>query len=250
MSATLCSVTLPTVTALVGTCDPTSQALVSTPITAPPALIAALPKVAAATAKGTLGGTAPGASVTVDPLLVVVGSSASGTSMPSWSTMASGCEAMNIGNTNACDTMCVSDCSALRDDDADGFPGVTVDVCGKTPSDTSGNVKCNAAMPNEAGVTLQGEAFIDIEVNPTFTGTVKSSCEVTGTVGSDILYNVVGADVYLAGAPITVSSAIESLPTFQVYPTQSQFHMVRIDGQYGAPNWSVDPTSRAPPARP
>jgi hypothetical protein len=242
MSATLCSLTLPTVTALVGTCDPTSQALVSTQIIAPAAFLAALPKVATASATGTLGGTAAGATVVVDPLDVVVGSTAGGSSLPRWNTMGSGCEASNIGNTNACDTTCVSDCATLRDDDGDTFPGVTVDVCGQTPSDTQSGVKCNAEKPNEAGVTLQGEAFIDIEVDPTFTGTAKSSCELTGTLASNILYNVVGADVYLAGAPISVASAIGSLPTFQVDPTASQFHMVRIDGQYGAPSWSVDPT--------
>ncbi len=74
------------------------------------------------------------------------------------------------------------------------------------------------------------------------TGTFKSSCELTGNADSMVLYNLVGADVYLAGAPIAVSSAIESLPTFQVDPTASKVRMVRIDGQYGAPNWMVDPT--------
>jgi hypothetical protein len=175
---------------------------------------------------------------------VVVGSTKSGTGLPSWNTSSSACNMSNIGNTNACDTSCVSDCASLRDDDADGFPGVTVQVCGTTSSDK--NLTCNAAMPNKAGVTLQGEAFIDIEVNPTFTGTATSSCELTGTVDSQVLYNLVGADVYLAGSPITVSSAIESLPTFQVDPSASKFKMVRIDGQYGAPDWKVDPTQPSP----
>jgi hypothetical protein len=39
-----------------------------------------------------------------------------------------------------------------------------------------------------------------------------------------------------------VSGAIQSLPTFQVDPTQSKFRMVRVDGQYGSPSWSIDPT--------
>jgi hypothetical protein len=240
VSATLCSLTLPTVTALVGTCNPSSQALVSTQIIAPAGLIAALPKVATATTTGTVGGTAPGSSITMNPLDVVVGSTKSGSMMPSWNTMTSGCSASGIGNTNACDTACVADCASLRDDDMDGYPGVTVQVCGETQSDK--NLTCNASMPSKAGVTLQGEAFIDIEVNPTFTGTAVSSCELSGTVDSEVLYHVVGADVYLAGAPISVASAIESLPTFQVDPSLSKFRMVRIDGQYGAPDWNVDPT--------
>jgi hypothetical protein len=240
VSATLCSLTLPTVTALVGTCNPSSQALVSTQIIAPAGLIAALPKVATATTTGTVGGTTPGSSITMSPLDVVVGSTKSGSMMPSWNTMTSGCSASGIGNTNACDTACVADCASLRDDDMDGYPGVTVQVCGETQSDK--NLTCNASMPSKAGVTLQGEAFIDIEVNPTFSGTAVSSCELSGTVDSEVLYHVVGADVYLAGAPISVASAIESLPTFQVDPSLSKFRMVRIDGQYGAPDWNVDPT--------
>jgi hypothetical protein len=45
------------------------------------------------------------------------------------------------------------------------------------------------------------------------------------------------------GVPISVTSAIESLPTFQVDPTTSKFRMVRIDGQHGSWNWMVDPTN-------
>jgi hypothetical protein len=82
-------------------------------------------------------------------------------------------------------------------------------------------------------------------VNPSATGTVVSSCEVKGNVSTQILYNLVGAQVYLTGSPITVTSAIQSLPTFTVDPTASKIRMVRIDGQYGAPNWMVDPTKAA-----
>jgi hypothetical protein len=245
IQASLCSVAFPTVTALVGTCDPTSQALVSTQLLAPQALIDALPKVAAAMATGTLTGTAPGATMTVEPLDVVVGTSAAGTALPSWNTTASGCESNSVGMTKTCEATCVSDCPSMRDDDGDGYPGVTIQVCGDTPGDTKSGVKCNAAVPNTPGATLQGQAFIDLEVNPTFTGAAKSSCEIAGTVDSKVLYNVVGADVYLAGAAISVSSAIDSLPTFQVDAAASKFRMVRIDGQYGAPNWMVDPTQQS-----
>ncbi len=242
IQATLCSVAFPTVTALVGTCDPTSQALVSTQLVAPQALIDALPKVAAAMATGTLTGTAPGAMMAIQPLDVVVGSTKGGTGLPSWNTTSTSCETGTVGMTKTCETTCVSDCASMRDDDVDGYPGVTIQVCGDTPSDTKSGVKCNAATPNTPGATLQGQAFIDLEVNPTFSGAVQSSCEIAGTVDSQVVYNVVGADVYLAGAPISVSSAIESLPTFQVDPTASKFRMVRIDGKYGAPDWMVDPT--------
>jgi hypothetical protein len=59
-------------------------------------------------------------------------------------------------------------------------------------------------------------------------------------VDTGVLYNLVGADIYLAGTPISVASAIKSLPMFQVDPAESRFRMVRIDGQYGAPDWGVN----------
>lgn len=241
VQATLCSLELPTVTALVGTCDPTSEALVSTQIIAPKTFIDALPKIVTTPATGSLTGKEAGATVTGGPLVVTVGSTKGGASMPKWDVTDNACNAANLGNTSVCETMCVDDCPALRDDDGDGFPGMTVHICGSTPDDTKLGVPCNAEMPNTAGATLQGKAFIDIEVNPTLNGTAKSSCEVVGTIGTDVLYNVVGADVWLAGAPITVSAAIKSLPAFKVDAQASKFRMVRIDGQYGAPNWNVDP---------
>ncbi len=241
VKATLCSVALPTTTALVGTCDPTSPALVSTQLIVPQKLIDALPTVAAATAAGQLGGTAPGATIMIDPLDVSVGTTQSGSNLPSWNTASSSCNQPNIGESSTCDTTCVSDCTAMRDDDMDQNPGVTIQVCGETADDKQSGATCNAAAPQNAGVSLQGEGYIDLEVNPSVTGTVKSSCEVSGTVATEVLYNLVGADVYLAGNPVTVSQAIESLPTFQVDPTASKFVMVRIDGQYGAPDWMVDP---------
>lgn len=242
VQATLCSVELPTVTALVGQCDPSSDALVSTQIVAPQTFIDALPKVVAAPSTGTLSDKAAGATLTLGPLDVSVGSSKSGASLPKWDASSAACNMANLGNTNACAMSCVDDCAGLRDDDGDTYPGVTVDVCGYTPDDTQGGVKCNADSPDTPGATLQGKAFIDIEVNPTLHGQAKSSCEMSGTVDTEVLYNVVGADIWLAGAPITVSSAIKSLPGFQVDPTASKFRMVRIDGQYGAPDWQVDPT--------
>jgi hypothetical protein len=245
VKATLCSVTLPTTTALVGNCDPSSPSLVSTQLIVPQAFIDALPSVAAATAMGTLSGTSPGATLTVDPLDVVVGSTQSGSGLPTWDTTSSACNQANIGESKTCDTSCVSDCTAMRDDDMDGYPGVTIQVCGVTQDDTSSGAKCNAAMPQNPGVSLQGEGYINIEVNPSVSGKVKSSCEITGTVTTEVLYHLVGANVYLAGSPINVSSAIESLPTFQVDPAASKAVMVRIDGQYGAPNWMVDPASPA-----
>lgn len=54
------------------------------------------------------------------------------------------------------------------------------------------------------------------------------------------ILRLVGADIYLAGAQIGVTSAIKSVPAFQLDLMQSRFQMVRIDGKYGAPDWTVD----------
>jgi hypothetical protein len=243
VKATLCSLELPVVTALVGDCDPTSQSLVSAQIIAPPSLLAALPHVATQPATGTLSTAQVGAALALTPIDVIVGTSKGGAALPAWNTAQSSCDAPNVGRTSACEASCVSDCAAMRDDDADGFPGVTVSVCGYTPDDGKKGVKCNADAPNDPGATLQGRAFIDIEVNPTFTGTVKSSCEMKGAVDTQVLYHLTGADVWLTGAPIGVSSAIQSLPDFVVDPAASKFRMVRIDGRYGAPDWQADPAA-------
>jgi hypothetical protein len=243
VQATLCSIELPTVTALVGACDPSSEALVSTQIIAPKTFIDALPKVATTPATGSLSGPMAGSTIHGGPLVVTVGSNKGGASMPRWDTASNPCNAASIGNTTVCEASCVDDCAALRDDDGDGFPGVTVNVCGLTPDDAKLHVPCNAASPNTPGTTLQGRAFIDIEVDPTLDGVVKNSCEVTGTIGTSVRYNVVGSDVWLAGAPITVSQAIKSLPAFQVDANASKFRMVRVDGQYGAPDFQIDPSN-------
>lgn len=241
VGAVLCEIELPVVTALVGQCDTTSKSLVSTQIIAPQTLLSALP-----TVKTTpVGGIVKAADFALDRFVMTIGSTKSGDLMPAWKDTTSTCTAINLGRTNQCEMNCVDDCAGLRDDDNDTYPGVTVDVCGRTPDDIKANVKCNAEKPENAGATLQGQAFIDMEVNPLLTGSAKSSCELEGTVDSQVLYQIVGANIYLAGAQIGVTSAIKSLPAFQVDPTQSRFRMVRIDGKYGAPNWSVDATNGA-----
>lgn len=236
VGAVLCEIELPVVTALVGTCDPMSKSLVSTQIIAPQTLLDALPKIKTTP----VGGTLTGSDFALDRFVLTVGSTKPGDMMPKWDDAAPACTATNLGRTNQCEMTCVADCASLRDDDADTYPGVSVNVCGTTPDDVKAGVKCNAETPNDPGTTLQGRGFIDMEVNPLLTGSAKSSCELEGTVDSQVLYRLVGADIYLAGAQIGVTSAIKSLPAFQVDSAQSRFRMVRIDGKYGAPDWKVD----------
>lgn len=239
VGAILCEIELPVVTALVGTCDPMSKSLVSTQIIAPKTLIEALPDIKTTPVAGTV----TGSSFSLDRFVMTIGSKIGGAMLPTWNDSAGSCTPTNLGRTNACEMMCVSDCAALEDHDGDMYPAVTVNICGTTPDDVKSMVTCNAETPNDPGTTLQGRAFIDMEVNPLLTGSAKSSCEVEGTVDSQVLYKIVGADIYLAGAQIGVTSAIKSLPNFQVDPQTSRFRMVRIDGKYGAPDWNVDVAS-------
>ena len=239
--ATLCSIELPMVTALVGDCNEASDNLVSTQIGVPTALLDALPNVATSVVSGALAGSENGAGVNFERFVVTVGSTKSGDDLPSWDEAAPRCDSLAVGRTDVCEEACVEGCAAVRDDEGDGYPGVTAEVCGKTVSDVENGVVCHAENPNEPGATLQGRAFLTLEVDPKLDGVAKSSCEIEGTVASGVLYHLIGGDIYLGSAPITVAAAIKSLPTFEVNVQSSKFRMVRIDGLYGAPDFGVDP---------
>jgi hypothetical protein len=237
---TLCSIHLPIVTALVGTCDPSSKSLVSTQIVVPETLIKALPKLLTEPFGGALAGTSDGAGIDLERFTVTAGTTKSGDAMPKWDVGDPACGGDDIGRTK-CEPTCVDDCAAMRDDEGDQYPGVTVQVCGVTQDDIQKNLLCDPYEPNQPGTTLQGQAFVDLQVDPKFTGTVKNSCEILGSVDTDVLYNVIGADIFLKGGAIGVTSAIQSLPIFNVDPKESKFRMIRIDGQYGAPDWGTNP---------
>jgi hypothetical protein len=241
--ASLCSIDLPTVSALVGTCDPASKGLVYTQIVPPAAFLAALPKVATTPVSGAISGKGEGAGVAFDRLTVTLGASAGGAMLPKWNDSGPSCASLDVGHTDVCEMACVSDCAAGRDDDGDGYPAVTLEVCGKTSDDQKSGVACRADKPDAPGATLQGRAFMDFQVDPKFTGTARSSCELTGTVDATVLYNIIGADIYLAGSKVSVHQTIQSLPSFKVDPAQSRFRMVRVDGKYGAPSFGVDPAA-------
>ncbi|MBK8257572.1 MAG: hypothetical protein IPK82_33500 [Polyangiaceae bacterium] len=239
VKASLCAVDLPAVTAVAGTCDPGTEAAVTTQISIPPALLDAFPSLSATAVSGSLAATAPGSDVTLEQFVVTAGASTTGANLPTWNADAPGCDAFDVGHTNQCEMACVSDCSALVDHDSDTFPGISLDVCGRTQDDEG--KPCNTTDPAAAGVTIQGRAFAALEVNPQFTGVAKSSCELSGTVASDVRYTVVGADVTLAGTPISVAAALDALPTLNVKPDQSALKLVRVDGKYGTPNLMIDP---------
>ncbi len=238
VKATLCAVDLPSVTAVAGTCDPGAMAAVTTQITVPDKLLAAFPTLAANVVGGTLSGAAPGSDVALEQFIVTAGSTNSGAALPKWDTKKAGCTAGDIGHSNQCEALCVDDCASLTDDDLDGYPGVTLGVCGRAQGEDG--KPCNVDDPSLPGVTIQGRAFTALEVNPQFSGKAESSCKLDGTVDTSVVYTVVGADVTLSGSQIPVSSAIEALPTLLVNATKSKLTMVRVDGKYATPDLKID----------
>lgn len=238
VKATLCAVDLPAVTAVAGTCDASSN-VVTTQISVPEALLNALPSLTTTTVGGTLADTKIGSDVTLERFVVTAGSSKSGDMLPAWDVKAAGCgDSSQLGHTNKCEDTCVSDCAGLKDDDGDTYPGITLAVCGRVPEDEG--KPCNTESPTDPGVTIQGRAFAALEVDPAFSGTAKSSCELTGTVNTNVRYSVVGADVTLTSSAISVASALSALPELTVKPAQSKISFVRVDGKYMAPDLKLD----------
>ncbi len=243
LSTAICSLDLPVISAMAGVCDPSAKNLVFAGLQFPEALIDALPWVTTGETTALLSMTGHGANFNTGAMDLSIGTDEKSATAPKWLTEKAGCGINDTaaGRLSACDTECVSECSKVLDDDKDGWPGVTLNVCGYTSEDRDQNVPCNANEPNIAGSTIQGRAFMNLMVEPlTLTGEVISSCEIAGSLEAGIGYNVIGADLYLANTQFSVTSAIKSLPQFTVNEADSRFRLVRIDGKYGAPDWGVN----------
>jgi hypothetical protein len=236
VSAVPCQLDLPSVTAMIGECRPGQGNLLSVVIPIPEPLtrnFAAIPPVQATAIL------APSDSLSFDSLRFTWGTRHD--SLPGWQANSPGCGMgdFEIGHSSVCEASCVDSCDLVDDDDDDDFPGVTVHVCGTTEDDVSAKVPCNAEEPTNPGVTLQGMIRMALRTQLTLQGDAKSSCEASGTFASDTTYSVVGADAYLTSTRISVASAIQSLPLFEGQTAQSRWRMVRIDGQFGAPDWQL-----------
>lgn len=243
LSAVVCTLELPVISAIVGECSPSAPNTVYAGLEFPPALIDAVPTAAVAMTTAKLSSRTPGGTLSAGALDFSIGTDEGVATAPTWLMEKSGCGINDNGpgRSSQCEDGCVSDCSKLVDDDADGWPGVTVFVCGYTQEDLDKKVACRADEPNMAGATIQGRALMNLQVEPlTLTGQAVSSCEVGGTLDAAIAYNVIGADLYLANTQISVTSAIKSLPQYTVNTSESRFRLVRIDGKHGAPDWGPD----------
>lgn len=241
LTVRVCSIELPVISAIVGACDPKAENLVYAGIEFPSPLLDAFATLSPGESQGSLSSTKQGANFSTGLLSFGVGTRRSYDQTPSWLSGNTGCGGLDAskGRGQACEQQCVSSCADLADDDNDGWPGVTVNVCGYTREDKESNIACRADEPSTAGSTLQGRAAMTIHVSDlNASGTALSSCEASGGLDAAIHYQVVGADLYLANTPISVTSAIKSLPQYRVNQQSSRFRMVRIDGRFGAPNWS------------
>ncbi|MBI5535765.1 MAG: hypothetical protein HY898_23740 [Deltaproteobacteria bacterium] len=242
-----CTIELPALTAMVGQCDTSATNSLTVDLLLAPPLLAALPTIPVTSVAGSLSSLDPGAGFLAERFTLTGGTRKTGASMPAWQGTVAGCGASDAapGRSAQCEEKCVDDCSALLDDDKDGRTATTFHLCGYSSDDLKSNVKCKPESPSEAGVTIQGPLMLAFQVDPLMQGKASSSCEVRGTVDAQVLYHVVGGDMYLANTQIGVQSAMKSLPLFTVDPQQSKFRMVRVDGAHGAPDWKLDPKADA-----
>ncbi|MCL2823045.1 MAG: hypothetical protein FWD57_03560 [Polyangiaceae bacterium] len=230
-----CQLDLPQVSAAVGTCVPGQSNILTVEIPIPQRMINRFASVPPVQSQATLNSSA----LSLDPIAFAWGARTS--ELPSWQPSNPGCGANDTapGHTSVCEESCVDHCDKLVDDDEDGFPGITVNLCGRTEEDVRSDLPCNAEDPTTAGTTLQGVISMSVYTQITMQGTPTSSCEASGTFASNTGYTVVGADAYLTGGRLAVASVILSLPTFQGKTNDSTWHLVRVDGKHGAPNWNL-----------
>ena len=237
-----CAIELPALTAMVGSCDPSANNLLTVDLLLSSELQQAIATLGVAPAAAKLGGLQPGASFESGRWLLNAGTRKTGDAMPAWLPEAPGCGVTDLalGRGAGCEADCVDDCAAMVDDDHDGKVGVTFHVCGYTKDDLQSGLQCNADNPSEAAIAIQGPLMMAFQLDPLLKGTAVSSCEVRGTVDAHVIYHVVGGDLYVENTQISVLSAMRSLPLFTVDAAQSRFRMMRVDGLHGAPDWKLE----------
>jgi hypothetical protein len=246
-----CDLTLPGVSAMVGECRPDEGNLLTVEIPIPALLKQSLGNIPPVVVSATRGSLAPDGALAFNLMRFTWGTRQD--TLPSWQSDRAGCgmSDSDVGRSTVCEESCVERCSDIIDDDGDGYPGVSVNVCGTTQDDISAGVSCNAEEPTVPGVTLQGKVAMAFRTELTFAGVAKSSCEATGTFASDTTYAVVGADAYLTNTQVSVASALQSLPLFEGDADASIWRMVRVDGLHGGPDWALsgDAATRCAVAR-
>ncbi len=111
---------------------------------------------------------------------------------------------------------CVVGWDAVIDEDADGFPGVSLQVA------------------TEPVATITGLAYTTWRTNPHMHGIAWNSSLIQGDLSPTMEYEVVGSGANLQGIGMDEPTVKRNIPRFLLPPTGSTFRMVRVDGQYGS----------------
>ena len=233
MSAVSCHLALPSVKAMAGKCEPDTGNYLTVNIDIPAPMYQSFATLDPVHANGTL---SPSSALSFDPFRFTWGTRAN--TLPSWQPSQCG-DNSDKGHTSECETTCVTGCDDLVDDDNDGFPGVTVHLCGRTEQDRQLSLPCNAVEPNVPGITFQGSIPMALYSQLTLQGNARSSCEASGTFSSDTQYKVLGSDVWISGTSLAVSQVVLSLLLFEGQAADSRWRLVRVDGTHGSPNWNL-----------
>lgn len=113
---------------------------------------------------------------------------------------------------------CVTDWASVMDEDADGHPGVSLQVT------------------TEPVDTITGQAYTTWRTNPHMTGVAHSSILIQGQLAPTMEYDVVGSGAQLQGLYMDEKTVKRNLPIFQLPDQGSTFRMLRVDGEYGSPD--------------
>lgn len=117
---------------------------------------------------------------------------------------------------------CVDGWEHVFDEDADGHPGVSLQVT------------------TEPVDTIRGQAYTTWRTNPHMHGVAWSSTLVQGDLSPTMEYEVVGSGADLQGIPMDEPTVKRNIPRFHIPASGSSFRMVRVDGALGAVDLDED----------
>jgi hypothetical protein len=207
----ICEITLPKVTAGLGSCPEDPSQGIETRIEAASAFAAYLPSVAVPNVVATLSGAEAGATYAAERFDLVLGADLSDPAtdaLPLWDTQQPGCDTID-----ATPETCVTGIDQVNDEDQDGHRGVTL---------------LAEALNNEGSKVIEGEGYAVLRIAPRLMGTVHNAGCITGGLIATLQYSIVDSNITLSGLPLATGSVVQQLPPFEVL-TDSSFRMLRAD---------------------
>jgi len=209
----VCEIGMPTVTASLAPCA--EEEFLSVTLALGPDLAAYIPG-QRFRSHAVLGGSGPCSPYVSDDLDITYGYDPSivgpDDPLPGW----------DLACAGATPEACVTSWEAVRDEDGDGNPGVSLEVT-TDPVDT-----------------IRGLAWTTWRTNPHMHGVAWTSSLIQGDLSPVMEYDVVGSGADLQGIPMDGPTVKRNIPSFVIPESGSTFRMVRIDGRYGAVDLDVD----------